>query len=262
MADPLPPASQDRFKRIRLMVGDAGLERLRGSFAAVVGLGAVGSYAVEALARAGVGRLRLVDFDEVRASNINRQLFALESTLGRPKCEAAERRVRDINPSCRVEALRLFVDSQTVGAALEGPPDIVVDAIDSLQSKVELLLAAQALKVPLLSSMGAALRTDPTLIRVGPLSEVKGCPLAARVRSRLKRRGAVLEDIACVYSLEPAHRITRKASSCEDGLTDTLLERGLKRPAFGSLPTLTGIFGLVAANEVLRSLLGEHFPST
>lgn len=253
--------SGDRLARMRLLVGEAGLERLRDSFVSVVGLGAVGSYAVEALARAGVGRLRLVDFDEIRASNVNRQLFALGSTLGRPKCEEAARRVLDIQPSCRVEALRLFVDRDTVGMALAGPPALVIDAIDSLNPKVTLLRAACELGVPLISSMGAALRTDPLRIKVGPLSEARGCPLAARVRKRLRAQG-VSPSMPCVYSTEPARALMRNARARASGTEEPGLKRGLDRAVFGSLPTLTGIFGLVAANEALRLLLGDLFPKS
>lgn len=252
-------SEEPRFSRIRLMVGDAGLARLRRSFVVVAGLGAVGSYAVEALARAGVGRLRLVDFDEIRPSNVNRQLYALASTLGRPKCEEALRRVLDIQPDCRAEALKLFVDASTVGTVLEGPPDLVIDAIDSLNPKAALLQACAGAGLRVISSMGAALRTDPTLIRVGPLREARNCPLASRVRYVLRRRG-VEPAMTCVYSLEPAGPLGRRATSAEEAAKEPGLDRGRKRPAFGSLPTLTGIFGLTAANEALRVLLGDDFP--
>src|SRR5690349_501438 len=129
----------DRFSRIERMIGREGLDRLHHSHVAVVGLGAVGSYATEALARAGVGHLRLVDFDEVRPSNLNRQLYALHSTIGRPKIEVAHARVRDINPSCEAEALRIFVHVETMDQILDGPPHLVIDAIDSFTPKVELI---------------------------------------------------------------------------------------------------------------------------
>jgi tRNA A37 threonylcarbamoyladenosine dehydratase len=188
----------ERFSRIKRMVGPAGMQRLESAFVAIIGLGAVGSYAVEGLARAGVGRLRLVDFDVVRPSNINRQLHALTSTLGMPKTAVARRRVLDINPACRVEALPCFVHTDTLAQVLAGGPVVVVDAIDSLTPKVELLAALQSRGIPVVSSMGAAWRTDPAMVRVGPLSLITTCPLATKVRKRLKSRG-LSTDLPCVY---------------------------------------------------------------
>ena len=176
-----------RFTRIERMVGREGLERLSRARVCVVGLGAVGSYATEALARAGVGRLRLIDFDEVRLSNINRQLYALQSTIGRKKCELARERVLEINPACDVEALDLFVHRDTVDAAIAGELTLVIDAIDSFTPKVVLLETVRKRGIPLIASMGAALRTDPTLVRVGPLHEVHNCPLAAKIRKALRK---------------------------------------------------------------------------
>lgn len=250
----------EQFARIERMIGAAGLRRLGESHVAVVGLGAVGSYAVEALARAGVGRLRLVDFDEVRPSNINRQLYALHTTLGRAKTQLAQERVMQINPNCRVEVLNVFVHRETVAAVCSGPPDLIVDAIDSLTPKVELLSAVVTSGIPLISSMGAALRTDPTLVRVGLLTEVRHCPLASKVRKRLRARG-VSTDLPCVYSIEPVDRLPQDVRGLDESDLDDVLERGRRRMALGSLPTLTGIFGLTAANAALRMLLKDLFPT-
>jgi tRNA A37 threonylcarbamoyladenosine dehydratase len=241
------------------MVGAEGLQRLHSAHVAVVGLGAVGSYATEALARAGVGRLRLVDFDVVHPSNINRQLYALESTLDRPKTEVAEARVRDINPACEVEALRVFVHSDTLGQVLAGPPDIVIDAIDSLGPKLELIATAITQGVPVISSMGAACRTDPTRVRTGLLTEVTMCPLARRVRKGLRRR-ELATDVPCVFSDEPVSPRFLAPPVADAAVADEQLERGRKRRVLGSLPTLTGIFGLTVANLALEILLGELFP--
>ena len=245
-----------RFSRLERLVGASGLRRLEGAHVAVVGLGAVGSYAVEGLARAGVGRLRLVDFDEVRPTNINRQLYALDSTVGLPKVEVARRRVADINPRCVVEPLRIFVHVETLDQVLEGPPDLLIDAIDALTPKVETIAAALESGVPLISCMGAAVRTEPSRIRVGSLLGSQGCPLARRIRQRLRKRGLPL-DFTCVYSDEPPSEetLTGGPPSGESPEEDTL-RRGRKRRTLGSLPTLTGIFGLTAANEAIRMLLG------
>ena len=246
--------TEDRLARIRLMLGEEGVNRLKSSFVTVVGLGAVGSYAVEGLARAGVGRMRLVDFDVIRASNINRQLYALGSTLGKHKSAMAAERVLDINPHCHVEALNLFAGPETFGAILEGAPDMVIDAIDSLGPKAGLIAQTVKRRLPLIASMGAALRTDPGAIRVGPLGEVRGCPLAAALRSLLRKNGTPL-DINCVYSLEPVGEL-RKARQLDP--ETQFYERGRRRAALGSLPTLTGIFGLVIANAVIKILISEQ----
>jgi tRNA threonylcarbamoyladenosine dehydratase len=250
-----PPIHDGRFARIERMVTSAGLARLQRARVTIIGLGAVGSYATEALARAGIGHLRLVDFDEVRLSNINRQLFALESTVGRKKTHVARERVLQINPRCRVEIMDVFVHTDTVDAVLDGGADVVIDAIDALTPKVELLAALRGRNMRMVSSMGAALRTDPSQIRVGTIEEVHHDPLAAKVRKALRKRGIPV-DIRCVYSTEstdhlpPAATEPGPSTSSED-----TYDRGRRRKTLGSLPTLTGIFGLTAANEVLRMIL-------
>jgi tRNA A37 threonylcarbamoyladenosine dehydratase len=252
---------ETRFSRLERLVGASGLRRLAGAHVAVVGLGAVGSYAVEGLARAGVGRLRLVDFDEVRPTNINRQLYALDSTVGLPKVEVARRRVADINPRCAVEPLQIFVHVENLDQVLAGPPDLLIDAIDALTPKVETIAAALDRKVPLISCMGAAVRTDPSRIKVGSLFSSRGCPLARRIRQRLRKRGLPL-DFTCVYSDEPLSDEARTDEHpCEehpsgDAPEEETIRRGRKRRTLGSLPTLTGIFGLTAANQAIRVLLG------
>lgn len=248
--------TEARFSRIEKMIGADGLHKLKGSFVVVVGLGAVGSYCVEGLARAGVGRLRLVDFDEVRASNINRQLYALESTVGKAKTEVAAGRVADINPKCQVETMRCFFDDATADAVLAGSPDLVIDAIDSVAPKTHLLAELVARGIPVISSMGAALRTDPTLVRTGPLSQVKNCPLARLVRKRLRKRGLSVE-FACVYSTESVHDLPDDAVSEAGDASEETLRRGRVRRTLGSLPTLTGIFGLTAANLAIKTLIAE-----
>ncbi len=245
-----------QFQRIELLVGSDGLATLQRSFVVVVGLGAVGSYAVEALARAGIGRLRLIDHDNVSPSNINRQLFALWNTVGRSKSEVAAERVRQINPNCRVEALETFVHRETLAEVLDGEPDFVVDAIDSLNPKVELLHELSVRNQSAISSMGAALRTDPTRIRVGRLDEITHCPLAAMIRKKLRKRG-VVPSLPCVYSTEPVEEFRQTALLAPEHTEQDELRRGRKRVSLGSLPTLTGIFGLTAANAVILTLLGR-----
>lgn len=239
----------DRFARTRLLLGDEAMARLAAARVAVVGLGAVGSYAVEGLARAGIGHLRLVDFDLVRPININRQLFALDSTVGQPKVEVARRRVLDINPDCAVEALCLFVSSETIADVLRPPLDFLIDAVDSLGPKVTLLAGAVRAGIPVISCMGAASRTDPLAIRIGDLSETEHCPLARWVRKRLRRLG-ITTGIPCVYSLEPPAPVTAPPEPVDKEVHP----RGRPRRPLGSLSCVTAVFGLTAANEVILRL--------
>lgn len=250
--------SDARFGRTELLLGSEAMERLAGSHAVVVGLGAVGSYAVEGLARGGVGHLTLVDFDVICESNINRQLYALESTLGRSKASVAAERVRDINPRCVVETLEVFADESTLNRILAGPPDLVVDAIDTLSAKAVLIRETVRRGIPVVSSMGAALRLGPTSVRAGPLARTEACPLARRLR-RMLRDEIDTDRVLCVYSVESV----RKGLAGESDATEnTNAAPGSEHPrrTLPSLPTVTGIFGLTAASEGLRLLLGGRWP--
>jgi len=241
-----------------MLLGPEAMARLKAAQVVVIGLGAVGSYAAEALTRAGVGHLRLVDFDEIRPTNLNRQLLALHSTLGQPKVEVARARALDINPRCVVEALRLFGDEQTRPQMLAGA-DALVDAIDSVGPKFGLLSDAVQAGIPIIvSSMGAAERTDPLAIRVADLFKTERCPLARLIRKRLRALG-IKSGIRCVYSTELPRRTPRnlQQAALENPAERDVLARGRQRKPLGSLPTLTGIFGLVAANEVIMKLAGE-----
>jgi tRNA threonylcarbamoyladenosine dehydratase len=245
----------ERFARIRLFLGEERFKKLQASSVTVVGLGAVGGHVVEGLARAGISRLRLVDFDTVQPSNINRQILALESTIGRPKVEVARERVLEINSSCEVEALQIFADEETVQDILSPAPDLLIDAIDSLNPKVQLLTAAYHRRIPILSSMGAALRTDPAKILFGDLFSTRKCPLARRLRKRLRHNG-IEGGIECIYSTEEVEFDYRPPE--RDNLSaNSFSGRGRARRTLGSLPTLTGIFGLCLANRAILRLAGE-----
>lgn len=244
-------------QRIERLLGAEGLAVLGRSCVAVVGLGAVGSYAVEALARARLGRLRVVDFDVVHPSNINRQLYATCETIGRAKVELARQRIASINPDCRVETLACFADKKTAGQILAPPVDLCIDAIDSVGPKVQLLAAADRLGVPVVSAMGAALRTDPRAIQVSPLSQTRICPLARQVRRQLGRLREAADPI-CVWSDQPTADLPDEAVGQPE--SDPHLQRGRPRRTLGSLPTLTGIFGLVCANTAMQMLLGDAWP--
>lgn len=243
--------SQNRFLRTEMLLGKANFEKLQKACVTIVGLGAVGSYATEALTRAGVGHLRLFDFDEVRLSNINRQLYALESTVGRPKVEIARARVLDINPECHVEAFQTFIHNETMEQVLAGPPDVLIDAIDSLAPKTALLTAAAQTGLRVISSMGAATRTNPGDIRVDDISKTKNCPLARLLRQRLKKNG-VNSGIHCVYSLELVKEEEAPDEEKSSAVEKEFYERGRIRRPLGSLSYLTGMFGLYVACEAIR----------
>jgi tRNA A37 threonylcarbamoyladenosine dehydratase len=234
------------------LLGEAALARLGASHVTIFGLGGVGSFAVEALARAGVGHLRLVDHDVVGPSNLNRQLFALRTTLGHPKAAVAAARVLDINPDCQVEACQTFIHTDTLPGLLTPRPDVMIDAIDSMTCKVALMRAAHDQGIPIISAMGAGGRTDSSQLFVGDLSDTRICPLAARVRKELRKAG-ITSGIRCVYSLEPADN-KRTANP-----VDIEAHRGpgrARRPV-GTISYMPAIVGLKVAEEVLRLLLAE-----
>ena len=243
-----------RFARTKKLLGEERFALLSGARVTIVGLGAVGGYAMEGLARAGIGSLRLVDFDTIQPTNINRQILALDSTLGQLKTNAAKQRVEDINPHCQVEAIAAFAAEETLESLLSPRPDLLIDAIDSLNPKVQLLAGAWLRDIPTLSSMGAALRTDPGQIRVGDIFDSTSCPLAKHVRKRL-RRLEVGRGIRCIYSTEKVDFDYSLDEVPESTVGETpFSERGRERNVLGSLPTLTGIFGLTLANEAILQL--------
>ena len=175
----------ERFDRTLRLIGDSAMERLHNARVTVAGLGAVGSYAVEGLARAGVGNLCVIDFDHVEPSNINRQLYALESTLGQAKTDLCVKRIHDINPDCNVTPMNLFITQESVSEVIDPAPDILIDAIDSLNAKVTLIVSAIEAGIVVCSSMGAARRMDTTKIRIADISKTRHCPLARFGRNKL-----------------------------------------------------------------------------
>jgi tRNA A37 threonylcarbamoyladenosine dehydratase len=200
----------------------------------VVGCGAVGSFAIEALARSGIGHLIVVDFDTVEESNINRQLFALDTTVGQPKVSVAENRIHDINPEIQVTALNMFFDD---ASQIDTVPDFIIDAIDTVESKIALYKWASDRNIPIVSSMGAASKLDVAQIKIAPLSKTSVCPLAARVRRMV--RSLNLPDISVVYSSESPQPVTGHAKN------------------LGSVITVTGCFGLMLANYVIGKIIQD-----
>jgi tRNA A37 threonylcarbamoyladenosine dehydratase len=251
--------AEKRFNRTKMLLGQEAFGALNSSKVAVAGLGAVGSYAVEGLVRSGVGNICVADFDEVKHSNINRQLYALESTVGRKKCDLARERILDINPDCNVEAKELFINADSLTELFNYKPDLIIDAIDSLGPKVALLAGAVDNNIPVLSSMGAAQRRDPLKITIGPLNKAYNCRLASHVRKKIRKLG-VEPTFTCVYSTELVDKESLEETSKAVGVVDEHDYRwkGRKRDALGSLPTITGIFGLYLADEAIRVLCGDN----
>ena len=246
-----------RFLRTEVLLGHEGMERLRGARVMVVGLGAVGGYALEALARAGVGHLTLVDFDVFDESNINRQILALSSTVGRKKTEVARERVLDINPDCDVKIIETFVNADTLPQLLAEPVDYVVDAIDALNPKCCLMEMLYRNGIPFISSMGAALKTDVSRIGLRRLSRTENCSLARFVRKRLKRRGVDIGKIVCVSSDEQVKLPATALFDDNENDANPVVSggrNGRKRLTMGSLPTVTAVFGLTIAGEIIKNI--------
>jgi tRNA A37 threonylcarbamoyladenosine dehydratase len=245
----------DRFKRTLRLLGEERFRRLQTKQVTVVGLGAVGGYVIEGLVRAGVTRLHIVDFDTIQPSNLNRQILALETTIGRSKTEVAKERILAINSDCLVQADNIFAGEESLEQILTPQPDLLIDAIDSLNPKTQLLHGAYNRNISTISSMGAALRTDPALIRSGDLFDSSNCPLAKHLRKRLRRRG-VGRGIACIYSIEKTdfdYNLQEDDDEINNAPTP-FSDRGRKRNVLGSLPTITGIFGLTIANQAIMQL--------
>jgi tRNA threonylcarbamoyladenosine dehydratase len=233
----------DPFSRTRLLVGDEGLRRLRGASVAVIGLGGVGGHAFEALVRAGVGRIVAIDADDVDPSNLNRQVAALNSTVGLPKTRVLAERARDICPDVVVEEHAVFVTPENMAEVLPKGLDAAVEAIDTLPSKVAVILELRQHGVPFVSCLGAARRLDPRMIRVDDLARTTHCPLARSLRRALRDHG-VTSGVRCVYSTEPA--LPQEETRHE----------GPGKSPQGSLSFIPGIIGLTAAGMVIRDLLG------
>ena len=244
----------NQFIRTRLLVGDEPLERLKNAKVAIFGVGGVGGYAVEALARSGIGTLHLYDDDTVSESNLNRQLAALHSTLGQPKAEVMARRVRDINPTCQVEAIRLFYLPQNADQVDLSPYNYVVDCIDTVAAKLELVTRCNALQVKIISAMGTGNKFDPSALVVTDISKTQGCPLARTVRKELRKRG--IHHLKVVYSTELPASPLRSADYEPPQTTETRPGSTARRDTPGSTPFVPAAAGLLLASAVAREIGG------
>ena len=234
----------NEFSRTRMLLGDDAMARLAAARVAVFGVGGVGGYVVEALARSGVGALELIDDDTVSLTNINRQIIALHSTVGMPKVDAARARVLDICPQTQVIAHRAFFTPETAAQFDFTQYSYVVDAIDTVSGKIELAVRAHAAGVPILSCMGAGNKLDPTAFEVTDISKTSVDPLARVMRRELRRRG--IEHLTVVYSKEPA-RTPLPAPDVE-------AEKGKRRSVPASNAFVPAVAGLIAASKVIRDL--------
>lgn len=241
MEEALPP----QFERTRILLDADEQAKLAQAHVLVAGLGGVGSYCAEALARAGVGRLTLIDHDVVAQSNINRQLPALLSTVGQPKAEVMAARIRDINPDCKLVVLREFLVPETVADIVPDDVDFVVDCIDSLNCKVALVASSVQRGLRVASSMGAGNKLDPTRIRIADISKTCMCPLAAVMRKRLRKRG-IAKGVLTVFSDEAGR----------DPLPPQPVEgRGRARAVNGTISYMPPLFGLMLAGAVVQRLI-------
>ena len=242
----------DPFIRTRLLVGDKPLERLRNARVAVFGVGGVGSYAVEALARSGVGTLHLYDDDTVSESNLNRQLAALHSTLGQRKAEVMAQRVKDINPNCSVKAFPLFYLPATGDQVDLSQYDYVVDAIDTVTAKLELVARCYTLHTKIISAMGSGNKLDPTGFSVTDISKTHSCPLARIMRKELRKRG--IDHLKVVWSPEEPRLPQQPIQTEPPAETGNRPLTSARRDTPGSISFVPAAAGLVLASAVIREL--------
>ena len=232
---------EDRYTRTEALIGNDALLRLRSARVAVFGIGGVGGYAVEALARAGIGSIDLIDSDRVSVSNINRQIIALDSTVGEYKTDVARKRIADINPDITVTAHTFFYDEESADRINLSDYDYVIDAIDSVGAKLHLIESCMSKGVKIISSMGTGAKLDPTALKVADISKTSVCPLARAVRTGLRRRG--INHLRVVYSTElPRENHADCGEKCD----------GQKAPA--SCSFVPSVAGLILAGEVIREI--------
>ena len=237
----------NQFARTQMLLGDMAMARLARARVAVFGVGGVGGYVVEALARSGVGALELFDDDAVSLTNLNRQIIATHETLGQAKVEAMAARVRSVAPDCEAVPHRLFYSPETADEVDLSRFDYVVDAVDTVAAKLELAARATALGVPIISAMGAGNKLDPTQLRVSDISKTSVCPLARVMRRELKKRG--VKKLKVAWSTEPPIPA--------QGSPDEAPEAHPRRSVPGSAAFVPPAMGLVIASQVVRDLIGE-----
>lgn len=233
------------FSRTELLIGREALERLKNSKVAVFGVGGVGSFAVEALVRGGVGSLVLIDKDDICITNINRQIHATTKTVGRPKVEVMAERIKDINPKCQVLTYKTFYNKDTAEELLKDDYDYVIDAIDTVSSKIDLVVRCKEKNIPIISSMGAGNKLDPTKFEVSDIYKTSVCPLAKVMRSELKKRG--VKDLKVVYSKETPIRRNNNEK----------INENQRKQIPASISFVPSVVGLIIAGEVIKDIINR-----
>ncbi len=241
--------------RTELLLGNKNMEKLKTAHIAVFGIGGVGGYVAEALARSGIGRLDLIDNDIISESNINRQIIALYSTIGRHKTEVMKERIKDINPECEVTEYRCFFLPENQADLDFAKYNYIVDAVDTVTAKIELVLAAQRVKSPVISSMGTGNKLDPSRFRVADIYQTSVCPLAKVMRKELKKKG--VEKLKTVFSDEEPKKYA-ESGLCINLMSDNS-EKTLKRSIPGSLAYVPSVAGLMMASEVIKDILNLKY---
>ena len=237
----------EQFSRTELLIGEEGVQKLQNAKIAIFGIGGVGSYVVEGLARAGIGNFILVDKDKVDASNINRQIIATHKTIGRPKVEVSKERILDINPNANVEIYQEFFmpNSEEI---LNSTIDYVVDAVDTITAKIELVVRADKLNIPIISCMGTGNKLDPTKFEVTDIYKTNICPLAKVMRKELKSKG--IEKLKVVYSKEEPIKPNCKPEEIKK-------DNSNKKQIPGSISFVPSVAGLIIAGEVIKDIIKE-----
>lgn len=240
-----------QFSRNELAIGKEGLQTLKNSTVAVLGIGGVGSFAAEALARSGVGRLVLVDKDDVDITNVNRQVHALLSTVGQPKVDLMRDRIKDINPECEVIALKMFYTEETYEEFFNQGLDYVIDASDTISYKIHLMKECLKRDIPLIASMGAANKNDPTRFKIADISKTHTDPIAKVIRTRLKKEG-IKKGVTVVFSDE-SPIVIREDIRKEVGKDDAKIRKAQLPPSSNAF--VPSVAGLIAASHVMNQLL-------
>lgn len=244
------------FSRTELLIGTENLEKLKNSKVAVFGIGGVGTFAVEALVRSGVGSFALIDDDSVCLTNINRQLHATRRTVGKPKVDVMKERILSINPKAGVETYQTFYTRETAAELLKPDYDYVIDAIDTISAKIDLVVRCNEMGIPIISCMGAGNKMDPTLFRVSDIYKTTMDPIAKVMRHELKKRG--IRRLKVVYSTEKPLTPLILESDCRNNCICTNKDRTCtqRRSIPGSISFVPSVAGLIIGGEVVKDLIG------
>lgn len=247
----------DEFSRMELLIGHNGLEKLKNSSVIIFGIGGVGSYTAEALGRTGIGHIAIIDDDKLCLTNINRQIIATHSTIGKNKVDVMKDRLLDINPLCKIDTYKCFYNAETADQFDFTKFDYIIDAIDTVSSKIELILRAKAANVPIISSMGTGNKLDPKRFEIADIYKTSVCPLARVMRKELKERG--IDSLKVLFSKEvPIAPQEEVEISCKNNCVcppGTIRKCVVRRQIPGSISFVPSVAGLIIASEVIKDLI-------